>query len=178
MTAGMTAVRAETDVRQEWETPPDFMAVLKREFRDLCLDVCATPENRKCMYFFAPPGWEGIHDKCRGIDGLIQDWGKLVPCTWFCNPGFGNILPWMTKAAAEAENGASGVLLTHVGVTTQWWRIGMECAAECRLLIPRVQYQPPAGVKASSNARDGALWVFRARRPSLGCHVSTWRWKS
>ena len=36
-----------------WETPQDFFNELDAEFH-FTTDVCATPENAKCGYFFTP----------------------------------------------------------------------------------------------------------------------------
>lgn len=67
----------------EWETPQDLFNQLDGEFH-FTLDVCATPQNTKCVKYFT-----------KEQDGLTQDWrGETV----WCNPPYGKqIGDWMRR---------------------------------------------------------------------------------
>lgn len=172
-----TTSRSEADLRQEWETPEDFMCVIRSEFKP-SLDVCATRLNRKCQAFIAPPGYDDPRAMASGVDGLVDSWDVFNHCVAWCNPGFSNILPWLKKAADESQCGVESLVLTHASHGSDWWQFGMAHATECRLLKPRVQYKAPPGIKQTSNPRDGALWVFRSRwHRKTGAHVYVWNWK-
>ena len=76
---------SKTDV---WETPQDFFDKLNDEF-GFDLDVCALPENAKCINFYTP-------DK----NGLSQQWDGVV----WCNPPYGReIGKWVKKAFYENQ---------------------------------------------------------------------------
>ncbi len=92
----------------DWETPPDIMADLNREFGPFDLDVCATPENAKAPRFFSPAD-----------DGLAQEWSGAC----FMNPPYGReIGKWIAKARHEAEEGrATVVALVPARTDTAYW---------------------------------------------------------
>lgn len=169
-----------TNLRQEWETPPDFYDAVHAEFHP-DLDVCANKTNTKHIRYF---------DLANGLDGLIETWVASsreepydVLAAW-CNPGFGNVWPWLKKAYEETQENddrlplPTALVLTHASLAADWWQWAIEHATECRLLSPRIQFIAPKGIKQTSNPRDSALWVFRANKPKTQpCHIWQWRWK-
>lgn len=92
----------------QWETPPEFFAVLDAEF-NFTLDPCATHESAKCERHYT-----------EAEDGLAQDWrGETV----FMNPPYGraSVAAWMRKAAAEIARGAVVVALVPASMDADWW---------------------------------------------------------
>lgn len=89
----------------EWATPWDLFSKLDLLF-DFERDVCASPNNTKCYYFFT-----------KEDDGLKQDWGhKRV----WCNPPYGKeITKWVEKC--YNHNGLA-VMLLPVRTDTRWWQ--------------------------------------------------------
>ncbi len=59
----MTMAVHFSSATDRWSTPLDTFAALDREF-GFTLDVCALPENAKCVRYFTPEQ-----------DGLAQTWG-------------------------------------------------------------------------------------------------------
>lgn len=87
-------------------TPQDFFDALNAEF-NFTLDVCATPDNAKCKYFFT-----------REQDGLSKNWSGVC---WM-NPPYGReIGTWMRKANAAVAAGATVVCLVPARTDTNWW---------------------------------------------------------
>ena len=168
--------------RQEWATPPEFFEVVNDEFR-FDIDVCANPGNAKCSLYITPEQdglgvlpWLG-----GGVLGLKAN-GLDDPRAAWCNPGFGNVTPWLEKAREQArDHGGTVCVLTHVATATKWWAKSVAEAREIRLLSPRVQFLPPAGVAKTSNPRDAALHIFDSAPNSVqeqrGARIWTWRWK-
>ena len=170
-------VTTERAARQEWRTPPDLFEVLDQEF-EFHIDAAATKENALCAVWYGP-GSEG-HE-----DALSCEW--IYSMTHFCNPGFGNFLPWVEACIrAASERRCTVVLVGLVAPSTKWWTLAEQHAAQIRLCAPRPQFLPPvdangrAAVKQSSNPREIAVFVFTpdsARHPGGGCRVRQWRWK-
>lgn len=90
-----------------WATPQDFFDRLDRAFK-FNLDVCASPENAKCLDYYT-----------KDDDGLSKEWRGVC---WM-NPPYGReIGEWVEKAYKSAqEYGSTIVCLLPARVDTRWW---------------------------------------------------------
>lgn len=89
-----------------WATPQEFFDALHAEF-GFETDVCALPDNAKCLRYFTPE-----------MDGLAQEWRGVC---WM-NPPYGReIGAWMRKAYESAKAGATVVCLVPARTDTAWW---------------------------------------------------------
>ncbi len=89
-----------------WATPQDLFDRLhaKHNFQ---LDVCATPDNAKCLRYFTA-----------AEDGLLQEWKGVC---WM-NPPYGRAIgAWMKKAYESGMEGALVVCLVPARTDTAWW---------------------------------------------------------
>jgi len=110
----------------EWATPAALFAELDREF-DFQLDPAATPENAKCPAFYT-----------MADDGLAQPW---APRRVFLNPPYGRQLGrWISKAKAEAEQGATVVCVIPARTDTAYWHDCIFGRAEIRFIRGRVRF--------------------------------------
>lgn len=118
----------------EWETPQLVFDYLNHRY-NFRVDPCATKENHKCEIYFT-----------KETDGLKQNWHQYRSV--FMNPVYGNhinacepnctkrkckergyhideyvpgIDDWMTKAFAEAQEGAFIACLVPSRTDTGWW---------------------------------------------------------
>lgn len=125
----------------DWPTPQDFFDKLNRIFR-FDLDVCASPNNAKCLDYFTAEQ-----------DGLAQDWRGNV---WM-NPPYGRgIGAWVQKAKESADNGATVVCLLPARTDTKWWQ--NYCAdAEIHFVAGRLKF----GGHKNSAPFPSAVVVFR-----------------
>lgn len=90
----------------EWATPQAFFDKLNLIY-GFELDVCATPENAKCVRYFT-----------KEQDGLTQEWRGVC---WM-NPPYGRTIgKWVKKAYESAQAGATVVCLLPARVDTAWW---------------------------------------------------------
>ena len=87
----------------EWATPQDLFDKLNEEFH-FDIDVCATPQNKKCDRYFT-----------QADDGLSQEWGTD---TVFCNPPYSNIYAWAEKCF---HHKGKAVLLVPSRTDTKWF---------------------------------------------------------
>jgi phage N-6-adenine-methyltransferase len=125
-----------------WGTPMSFFAVLNAEF-GFTLDVCALPENAKCLRFFSP---------CD--DGLRQSWRGIC---WM-NPPYGReIRRWVEKAYQSAQQGAVVVCLLPARTDTHWWHTWVMRADEVRFVRGRLKF----GDSKNSAPFPSAVVVFR-----------------
>jgi phage N-6-adenine-methyltransferase len=108
-----------------YSTPTKLFAVINKEF-NFTLDVCALPENAKCLNYFIPE-----------IDGLKQDWKGVC---WM-NPPFNKELKkWVIKARDESNKHNSIVccLVPFRGNTIWFKNVCMD--AEIRFIIGEVNF--------------------------------------
>ena len=130
--------------RHDWETPEGLFASLDAEF-GFEIDVCATPENTKCVHFLSPEQ-----------DGLRQAW--LGVC-WM-NPPYGPALQkWMAKAYSESLQGATVVCLVPARTDTRWWH-DFAMRGEIRLIQGRLRF----GRAPSTAPFPSAIVIFRPKK--------------
>lgn len=145
-----------------WATPWPFMASLRMSGYKFDCDVCASELNAKAEYYI-----DRETDALSSVSWtvLMNNAGVKTPrngFTFFCNPGYSNVLPWCEKAHYEAQkNNATTCILAHDNFCGPWFRYAYRKNARILLLYPRIQFLPPAGVKKSTNMRCSILLVFR-----------------
>lgn len=109
-----------------WATPQDFFDSLNDEFH-FELDACAVPENAKCERYITPD-----------MDGLTQDWD--ANSIW-CNPPYGReVGKWVAKAAREAMEGKTVVMLLPARTDTRWFHQYIYHKAEIRFIPGRLRF--------------------------------------
>lgn len=98
--------------KQNYGTPPEFLAAVRDRLciTKFALDVAADSNNTVCGLYYS------IED-----NGLDQYWNRAGGWNW-CNPPYGNIRPWVSKARREAMNGANTAMLVPASVGANWWR--------------------------------------------------------
>ncbi len=125
--------------RDRWCTPQWLTELLPRVSLDPCSNDRSTVrsiDHRKEDSFF---------------DGLETSWADR---SVYVNPPYSNILPW-AKKAKEAE---SFIFLVNLDPSTRWWRALVESGGTYIFLFDkRIAFEPPPGVKASTNPRPQAL---------------------
>lgn len=108
-----------------WETPQDFFDKLDAEFH-FDLDVCAIPENAKCVNYYTPEQ-----------DGLLQAWKGVC----WCNPPYGRkVGNWVKKAAESATAGAVVVMLLPARTDTKWFHQYIYGKTEIRFVPGRLKF--------------------------------------
>jgi len=110
----------------EWETPQDLFNKLNEEF-NFTIDVCAVPENAKCMKFY----------NANVCDALLEEWDDVC---WM-NPPYGReIGKWIKKAyESMEENNATVVCLIPARTDTAWWH-DYVMKGEVRFLRGRLKF--------------------------------------
>src|SRR5574343_1018882 len=96
---------------QSWGTPLAVFQPLNEIFY-FDVDVAAEAGNTKCDMYYGP---DQLDEGKR--DGLKAVWGER---TCWCNPPYGDILPWVNKAADEHM--ATTVMLLPVDTSTAWFK--------------------------------------------------------
>ena len=153
----MTTAYMPESKSTEWATPWSVFNPLHQEF-GFTVDVAALPVNTK-----VPDCWFGPQ-----MDGLKQSWrGEKA----WCNPPYGatNIEQWLAKARAEAEHGATTVLLLPNTTDVKWfhrhvWDVrSNRChrGVELRFFEGRITFDPPPGMTSVSNVKGSILVIVR-----------------
>lgn len=128
-----------------WATPPHLFETYDREFR-FEVDVCAVPENAKCVRYYSP-----------SEDGLAQDWRG----TCWMNPPYGRqIGKWVRKAYEASQEGATVVCLLPARTDTAWFHDYCQ-KGEIRFLRGRVKFGD------SKNSAPFPSMVVVFRRPEI-----------
>lgn len=129
--------------RQDWRTPPSVFRALGERWGPFTMDAAADATNALCANFltigYGPP--------------VIHEWSARG-CTWV-NPPFGDIMPWVQKAAQHIGR---TVMLTLCNASSPWFR---EAIKHATLGLPdrRIQFWHPAE-KPGSPDRDTVVWIF------------------
>ena len=134
---------------REWETPWELFRKIDSLYH-FTLDVCATPENKKCERFFS-----------KADDGLAQEWKGVC---WM-NPPYGrDVEPWIKKAYKAADSGAAVVVaLLPARTDTKWFHRYIYGKAEVRFLEGRVKYVRKDG-KSGPAPFPSMIVVWNKRR--------------
>ena len=129
----------------DWQTPKTLFHALNTEF-DFSLDACAEPWNAQCTDYFS-----------KEQDGLKQPWTGRV----WCNPPFdATRAKWVKKAAEEAANGVTTVLLINANAMcdTEWWHRHALQSSEIRSVRGRPVFSDVNGVTTAVRVM---LLIFR-----------------
>lgn len=164
-----TLMRPEDDVR---ETPHELFAARNALF-NFELDVCATPQNAKCCYFYAPDGYHCPDGHVPGVDGLAGPWAGRV----WCNPPFSALWTWVEKAWLEYDAGRVEII-DLLCPATRTEQVGWQRLVEARRdrggpletrFLPGRQHFLKDG-KPILNPKTGTR-----SSPKFGCCMLTWR---
>jgi phage N-6-adenine-methyltransferase len=103
--------------RQDYSTPPEFMAAVRSKFGPIIFDLAASVENKQHPDYYSEEG-----------NALVQDWHQIHlnrsdPHSGFLwlNPPFGDIEPWAKKCAEEMKLGARILFLVPASVGSKWY---------------------------------------------------------
>lgn len=125
-----------------WATPQNYFDQANKEF-GFEIDVCATPDNAKCLKYFSPQE-----------DGLCQKWMGVC---WM-NPPYGRtIKKWIEKAYNSMKEGATVVCLLPARTDTAWFHNYIIGKAEIRFIKGRLKF----GGSKNSAPFPSMLVVFR-----------------
>lgn len=127
----MPAQRPGTS-KQDYGTPPEFIAAVERRFGRLHVDLAARADNAKAPLWITPQE-----------DSLSVAWAQRFPghLAWL-NPEFANIDPWAEKCAKEGGVRRLRVLLlTPASVGTEWFAEHVHGRAIVLGLRPRLTFE-------------------------------------
>lgn len=79
-----------------WTTPYKLYHDLNALW-NFTVDVACEVDTALCSKYYTPKE-----------DGLMQDWSTE---TFWCNPPYSDLKPWLTKAAVSHKQGATGLVL-------------------------------------------------------------------
>lgn len=143
--------------KQDWQTPPELLTTIKQRLHieNFVCDVAATKENSV-----------GLFNYSLEVSGLEHGWD---PVGWnWCNPPFGDIAPWVSKAIEESKRGCYTAMLVPLSLS-KWW-LEAEQWAYILYLNGRITF---VGAIAPY-PKDCALLLFTPMRLTGG---ETWSWK-
>jgi hypothetical protein len=82
-------------------------------------------------------------------NGLQLPWQGRV---WLNHP-YSNPLPWMEKLYYEQSIGrcTESLVLAKLDPSTEWWKVLTSQSCVLWVFKKRIQFEPPLGIKASSN---------------------------
>ena len=127
-----------------WQTPLELFKPIDDKY-NFEVDVCASPENALCEYFWT------VDDDC-----LQQDWGDGSGFVW-CNPPYSNPLPFVEKC----QEYGYVVMLLNQDTSTKWAKIVFEKASKVILLSDRVRFINPVTMEVGkSNPRCQMIVIF------------------
>ncbi len=112
---------------QSVQTPPDLMMAIETRFGRMDFDLCADECNKQAG------------DYLNEIDNsLVQDWDTIDGNLW-CNPPYGDIEPWVKKAAGCSQD-TTIYMLVPASVGSNWYAHYVHECAYVLALSPRVKF--------------------------------------
>jgi phage N-6-adenine-methyltransferase len=144
--------------RQDYATPPEFIAAVVERFGPLAWDLAADAKNHKAPSYYTAER-----------DSLAQDWTCLRGTLWL-NPPFGDIAPWARKCRASMPFfpvGTRIVMLTPASIGSCWFAEHVHGHALVMGISPRLSFDGK-----NSYPKDLALMVY-GQTPGF----DVWRWK-
>lgn len=141
--------------RQDWCTPPEFLAAVQRRFGRIIIDLACTDENAVVR-----PGL---------TDSLVYPWEQIqTPGETLCwlNPPFRDITPWVMKAS---EAGVRIAVLIPASVGSNWWRDHVHGIAQVHFLNGRITFVGAT----DAYPRDCALLLYG---PGFEADYHVWSW--
>lgn len=146
--------------RQDYGTPPAFIAAVEQAFGPLVHDLACGRENAK-----APSGY--YHPE---VDALARDWAAEFPTgNLWLNPPFAEIEPWAERCARfGAQRSGLIFLLTPASIGTEWFAQHVWGRARVLGVSPRLTFEG----ERDPYPKDLMLSIFG--RATAGFDV--WRW--
>lgn len=153
-----------TSKLQEWETPQTFFSALNNKFK-FNIDVCASPINAKCKYYFT-----------KEQDGLKQDWiyskqEPLIKGRIFMNPPFREVGKWFKKVIVELDKDNCELVVTLTSSRSTeakyFQEIVLEYAHEIWLLTPRIKYFNPFEPEKVAPPFGSMICIFNPQKRAL-----------
>lgn len=114
--------------KQDYATPPAFIAAVEKRFGPIAFDLAASPENAKAPRFFT-----------KEDDSLRKAWGALDGNLWL-NPEFDDIAPWADLCAGVRGRSAWTMMLTPASPGANWFRRLVVPNAYVLELAPRISF--------------------------------------
>lgn len=146
--------RAEFN-KDHWSTPDEVVEYAKSLYGlNFVLDACATELNAKAPVYIN-----------ESVDALRVDrWpveGDGAHAVW-CNPPYSDVMPWVDKAAEQAERyGTTTVMLLKFDTSTTWFERLYEVAQIISPIIGgRVQFvHPVTGERVMRWSEAKQKWI-------------------
>jgi len=149
--------------KQDYGTPLEFIGAVEERFARLSLDLAATHENKKALYYYGPD-----HTYPERRDALALNWRDDNGNLWL-NPPFANIEPWAAKASECWQRKGFLFLLTPASIGTDWFARHCHGRGYVLGLSPRLTFEGTA----DPYPKDLSLTVFGYGMRGF----DTWRWK-
>ncbi|MCH5194323.1 MAG: adenine methyltransferase [Oscillospiraceae bacterium] len=137
--------------KMDWCTPKDLFDKLNKEF-DFVIDVSATKETSKCIFYFDPD-----------VDALKQSWN--VGGSVFCNPPYGrHISEWVYKAYSESLIcDYPIVLLIPARTDTSYFHDYIYGKSDIRFIRGRLCFEYPHGKIAGRAPFPSMIVVYNSK---------------
>lgn len=149
--------------RQDYGTPPEFVAAVERYLGTIVFDLAASESNAVARPYYT-----------EAEDALAQDWSVFRGLLW-CNPPYSKIAPWAAKcsetirAARPLASGALLIaLLTPASVGSAWFAQHVHRRALVLALRPRLTFVG----HAHPYPKDCILSIY-----GLPAGFDVWRWQ-
>lgn len=150
--------------KQDWQTPPEFLKAVKSRLKinEFTWDLAASEANKVSSCYHGP-------GSPFGEDSLLARWAQCVEWMWL-NPPYGDIRPWVEKAAMESEDGAHIAMLVPASTGANWWRDHVVNDAYILFLNGRITF---VGANAPY-PKDTALLLYT---PFIRSGSAVWDWR-
>lgn len=139
------------DIKDCWQTPKFVFDYYNNRF-NFTMDVCASHSNTLVENSY----WT------EADDSLNQNWCMV---SW-CNPPYGNIMPWVMKAIDESKQGVKTVMLIPADTSVKWFKLAFDSCTECHFISGRLSFINAETQKpVNGNNKGSVVFIFDPKSP-------------
>jgi len=133
MATGASLARHQS--KQDYQTPPEFLRAVVRQFGTITLDVAADAENRVC------PRYVGVGSDL-GANALAIDWAEFSApgAVVWCNPPFSDMAPWAERCKFYRARPWWTLLLAPASVGSRWFGNFVDGYSVTFWISPRITF--------------------------------------
>lgn len=156
--------------RQNYESPDDLILAVERHFGSIDFDLAASPSNAKAECYYTKRQNSLTKVWVGGEDGHVPN----RSFTFWLNPPYAHIEPWVRKCERERFSLTSGKILVLVpaSVGSIWFRDWVWHKARVFFLTSR-----PCFIRNDSYPKDVMLLEYRSPRYRVRPYADIWDWK-
>lgn len=153
-----------TEIRDLWQTPKALFDYYDKRF-GFTVDMAASKENKLCEWFFSEDN--DALNKENISDTVNYLYGEEVKPSFWCNPPYSDIMPWVNQCINISNNHkVPVVMLIPADTSVKWFKAAFNNCSECHFISGRISFINAETQKpVSGNNKGSVVFIFDPKSP-------------